>query len=100
MDSKKSDEIENQKAEENNDNETQKANRQEQITESQQATQTYEYTCKWQPTPVFLPGKFHGRRSLVGHSPWGRKELAMTEHVSTIYTQTNLKINIVDAVAY
>ena len=38
MDSKKSDEIENQKAEENNDNETQKANRQKQITESQQAT--------------------------------------------------------------
>ena len=28
---------------------------------------------KWQPTPVFLPGKFHGQRSLVGHSPWGRK---------------------------
>ena len=25
---------------------------------------------KWQPTPVLLPGKFHGR-SLVGHSPWG-----------------------------
>ena len=28
---------------------------------------------KWQPTPVFLPGKFHGQRSLVGYSPWGRK---------------------------
>ena len=28
---------------------------------------------KWQPTPVLLPGKFHGRRSLVGYSPWGRK---------------------------
>ena len=27
---------------------------------------------KWQPTPVFLPGKFHGQRSLVGCSPWGR----------------------------
>ena len=26
---------------------------------------------KWQPTPVFLPGKFHGWRSLVGYSPWG-----------------------------
>ena len=24
---------------------------------------------KWQPTPVLLPGKFHGRRSLVGYSP-------------------------------
>ena len=28
---------------------------------------------KWQPTPVLLPGKSHGRRSLVGHSPWGRR---------------------------
>ena len=25
---------------------------------------------KWQPTPVFLPRKFHGQRSLAGHSPW------------------------------
>ena len=30
---------------------------------------------KWQPTPVFLPGKVHGQRSLVGCSPWGGKEL-------------------------
>ena len=29
---------------------------------------------KWQPTPVLLPGKFHGWRSLVDYSPWGRKE--------------------------
>ena len=28
----------------------------------------------WQPTPIFLPGKSHGQRSLVGYSPWGRKE--------------------------
>ena len=34
---------------------------------------------KWQPTPVFSPGKFHGLRSLVGYSPWGHKELDMTE---------------------
>ena len=26
---------------------------------------------KWKPTPVFLPGDFHGQRSLVGNSPWG-----------------------------
>ena len=31
------------------------------------------------PTPVFLPGEPHGQRSLVGNSPWGRKELDMTE---------------------
>ena len=28
---------------------------------------------KWQPAPVFLPGKFHGQSSLVGYSPWGHK---------------------------
>ena len=28
----------------------------------------------WQPTPVFLPGEFHGQRSLVGYGPWGCKE--------------------------
>ena len=33
----------------------------------------------WQPTPVFLPGKSHRQRSLVGYSPWGHKELDMTE---------------------
>ena len=33
---------------------------------------------KWQPTPVLLPGKFHGR-NLVGYSPWGCKELDTTE---------------------
>ena len=30
---------------------------------------------KWQPTPVFLPGKSHGQKSLVGYSPWDRKGL-------------------------
>ena len=34
---------------------------------------------KWQPTPVFLPGKSHGQRSPVGYSPWGRKESETTE---------------------
>ena len=33
----------------------------------------------WQLTPGFLPGKFHGQRSLVGYSSWGCKELDMTE---------------------
>ena len=28
---------------------------------------------RWQPTPVFLPGKSHGQSSLVGYSPWGPK---------------------------
>ena len=34
---------------------------------------------QWQPSPVLLPGKFHGRRSLVGCSPWSREELDSTE---------------------
>ena len=34
---------------------------------------------KWQTTPVSLPGKSHGLRSLVGCGPWGCKELGMTE---------------------
>ena len=35
----------------------------------------------WQPTPVFLPGKSHGQRSLVGYSPRGSKELDTTERL-------------------
>ena len=36
----------------------------------------------WQLTPVFLPSEFYGQRSLVGYSPWGHKELDMTEQLS------------------
>ena len=36
---------------------------------------------KWQPTPVFLPEKSHGQRSLVGYSPWGRKESDTTDQL-------------------
>ena len=32
-----------------------------------------------EPTPVFLPGEFHGQRSLAGYSAWGHKELDITE---------------------
>ena len=31
------------------------------------------WSRKWQPTPVFLPGKFHGQRSLASYSPWGHR---------------------------
>ena len=43
---------------------------------------------KWQPTPVFLPGKSQGRRSLVDYSPWVRKESNTTEwlHFQTCQT--------------
>ena len=36
---------------------------------------------QWHPTPVLLPGKSHGRRGLVGCSPWGREELDTTERI-------------------
>ena len=39
---------------------------------------------KWQPTPVFLPGKFHGQRSLVDYSLWGHKESDRTKWLSTM----------------
>ena len=38
---------------------------------------------KWQPTPVFLPGKFHGPRGLVVYSPWGDKESDTAEQLIT-----------------
>ena len=41
---------------------------------------------KWQPTLVFLPGKFHGQRSLVGCSPWGCKESGTTEATEHAHT--------------
>ena len=34
--------------------------------------------------PVILPGKFHGLRSLVGYSPWGRKESDTTEQLHSL----------------
>ena len=33
----------------------------------------------WQPTPVFLPGESHRQQGLVGYSPYGHKDLDMTE---------------------
>ena len=36
---------------------------------------------QWHPTPILLPGKSHGRRNLVGCSPWGREELDTTERL-------------------
>ena len=40
---------------------------------------------KWQVTPVFFPGKFHGWRNLAGYSPQGHKELDRTELLSRAY---------------
>ena len=42
---------------------------------------------KWQPTPVLLLGELHGQRNLAGYSPWGYKQLDMTEatYIALIY---------------
>ena len=43
---------------------------------------------KWQPTLVFLPGKLHGQRRLVGYSPWDLRELDKIERART-HTHTH-----------
>ena len=45
---------------------------------------------KWLPTLVFLPEGFHGQRILVGYSPWGHKELDMTEWLTLPLFQRDL----------
>ena len=47
---------------------------------------------KWQPTPVFLPRKFHKQRSLVSCSPWGWKQSDVTERTKRVIegTQSHL----------
>ena len=44
---------------------------------------TFAWRRKWQPTPLFLPGKSHGQRSPVGYSPQGCKESNMTERLKS-----------------
>ena len=48
---------------------------------------TYNLYCrrKWQPTPVLLPGKSNGWKSLVGYSPWGHKESDTTERLHSLH---------------
>ena len=43
---------------------------------------------EWQSHPVFLPGKSHGQRSLVGYSSWGRKESDTTERLTLVLLLT------------
>ena len=44
--------------------------------------------------PVFLPGEFHGQRSLAGYSPWGHKELDTTKQLTLTHTSSTLKPSI------
>ena len=45
---------------------------------------------KWQPTPVFLPGKSHGQRGLVGYSAWGGEESDMAEQLNNNKSMVHL----------
>ena len=49
---------------------------------------------QWHPTPVLLPGKSHGPRSLVGYSPWGHQELDTTEQL-TLFTSLSSYKNLI-----
>ena len=42
---------------------------------------------KWLPTPVFLPGKCHGQRSLAGYSQWGREESEQLSYEHTVVVE-------------
>ena len=51
----------------------------------------------WQPTPVFLPGEFHGQRRLVGCSPWDHKQLdmsEMTEHACKLSRFSHVRLSV------
>ena len=50
-----------------------------------------QHSDPWHPTPVFLPEKSHGQRSLAGYSPWGHKESDMAEWLST-HTEIKLYV--------
>ena len=44
---------------------------------------------KWKPFPIFLPGKFHGQRSLAGHSPGGLEELHTIQQLNSSCNQSH-----------
>ena len=51
------------------------------------------WRIKWQPTPLFLPGKSHGQRNLEGYSLWSHRVVLMAKNVYVhinIYTQTHI----------
>ena len=51
---------------------------------------------KWQLTPVYLPGKSHGQRSLASYSPWGHKRVRhnlVTEQQQSVYVSATLSIH-------
>ena len=55
-----------------------------QETQVQSLGQKDPWRREWLPTPIFLLGDFHGQRSLVGYSPWGRKESGTTMRLTLL----------------
>ena len=49
---------------------------------------------RWHPTPLLLPGKSHGRQSLVGYYPWGRKESDTTERLHFHFSLSKQKCSV------
>ena len=58
---------------------------------AEDARNTLPWRRRWKPAPVFLPGKFHGQRSLVVYSPWVHKESDTTDCMST-HTDTRFTV--------
>ena len=51
---------------------------------------------EWPPTPVFLPGDFHGQRRLAGYSAWSHKETDLTEELTlSLFSKRMLKKKII-----
>ena len=50
----------------------------------------FHWRRQWHPTPVLLPGKSHGRRSLIGCSPWGREESDRTERLHFYFSLSGI----------
>ena len=56
----------------------------------------FPWSRKWQPIPVFLPGKFHEQRSLAGYSPWSHKELDTADRLTlSLHFLLTLKLHLV-----
>ena len=51
------------------------------------------WKMQWLPTPVFLPGESHGQRSLVGYSPWSRKESDTTKQLTLSQAYIKILLN-------
>ena len=60
------------------------------LTDTESLGKVFQDETKWQLTPVLMPGKSHGQRSVVGYSPWGRKESDTTERLHFTSNNNNV----------